>query len=142
MHDDTNKISDLIFNNISEGVFTVNEKCIITSFNKAAERITGFSTTEAVGKHCFEIFRTKICHRQCALKDTLQTAEPVDNVRVTIITKYECEMPIRVTTSLLKDESGKIVGAVEFFSDISEEEHLRESLARKCGLEDIVTNNQ
>jgi len=135
------QISDLIFNNISEGVFTVSENCIITSFNKAAERITGFKAVEAIGNHCFEIFRTKICHRQCALKETLQSTEPVENSRVTIITKDECEVPIRVTTALLRDEGGKVVGAVEFFRDISEEEHLRDSLERTRGLEDIVTRN-
>ncbi len=134
-------IYDLIFNSISEGVFTVNEGCIITSFNKAAERITGFKAPEAIGNHCFEIFRTKICHRQCALKETMRKAEPVENARVTIITKDEYEVPIRVTTNLLRDRAGKILGAVEFFRDISEEEHLRQSLESKRGVEDVITRN-
>jgi PAS domain S-box-containing protein len=135
------EITDLIFNNISEGVFAVNEQCIITSFNNAAEHITGFKASEAIGNHCFEIFRTKICHRQCALKQTLKNSEPVENSRVTIITKNECEVPIRVTTNLLRNRAGDIVGAVEFFRDISEEEHMRQSLAGKRGLEDIITRN-
>lgn len=135
------EIYDLILNSISEGVFTVNERCVITSFNKAAENITGFTAAEAMGNHCFEVFRTKICHRQCALKQTLQQAEPVDNSRVTIITKDECEVPIRVTTNLLRDKSGRIVGAVEFFRDVSEEEHLRQSVECHRGVEDIVTRN-
>lgn len=64
------KLSRLIFNSISDGVFTVDRNCVITLFNKSAETITGFSEAEAVGKHCFDIFRTELCHRQCALKDT------------------------------------------------------------------------
>ncbi len=135
------EIYNLIFNNISEGVFTVNEQCIITSFNKAAENITGFKASEAIGNHCFEIFRTKICHRQCALKQTLQDSLPVENSRITIITKRECEVPIRVTTNLLRNQNGDIVGAVEFFRDISEEEHMRRSLVGHRGIEDIVTRN-
>jgi PAS domain S-box-containing protein len=135
------EIYNLIFNNISEGVFTVNKQCIITSFNNAAEHITGFRASEAIGNHCFEIFRTKICHRQCALKQTLQDAEPVENSRITIITKHECEVPIRVTTNLLRNKAGDVVGAVEFFRDISEEEHMRQSLVSKRGIEDIVTRN-
>ena len=136
------KISDIIFNSISDGVFTVDKNCVITSFNPAAERITGFKAREAVGKHCFDVFRTEVCHKSCALKDTLKTADPVENARVTIITRDEREVPIRVTTTLLKNSRGGFVGAVEFFRDISELEHLRESLDRKRGLEDIVSVNQ
>ena len=136
------KITDIIFRSISDGVFTVDKNCVITSFNRAAEKITGFAAREAVGKHCFDVFRTEVCHKSCALKDTLKTADPVNNARVTIITKDEREVPIEVTTTLLRNGDESVVGAVEFFRDISEIEHLRESLDRKRGLDDIVSVNR
>jgi PAS domain S-box-containing protein len=89
-------IARLVFDNISDGVFTVDPRCVITSFNKAAERVTGFSASEAVGKHCFEIFRTEVCHLHCALRDTLASSSPVDNARVTIITHDGREVPIEI----------------------------------------------
>jgi len=134
-------LSEIIFNSISDGVFTVDHNCIISSFNHAAEEITGFKASEAVGKHCFEVFRTEICHKRCALKDTIKTEDPVENARVTIITRDGREVPISVTTTLLKDEDQKIIGAVEFFRDISVIEHLRQSLEHKLTLEDIVSVN-
>ncbi|MFW6276864.1 MAG: PAS domain S-box protein, partial [Bacteroidota bacterium] len=103
-----NRISKIIFNSINDGVFTVDKNCRITSFNKSAEKITGFSAAEAVGKHCFDIFRTEICNKRCALKDTLKTEEQIKNVRVTIITREGCEMPINVTTMLLRDEDNEV----------------------------------
>ncbi len=135
------KISEIIFDSISDGVFTVDKKCRITSFNLAAERITGFKASEAIGKRCFEIFRTEICNKRCALKDTLKTKEMVDNVRVTIITKDGCETPISVSTTLLKDENSEVVGAVEFFSDISEIEHLKREYEKEKALDEIVSVN-
>jgi PAS domain S-box-containing protein len=135
------KLSRLIFNSINDGVFTVDRNCVITLFNKAAERITGFSRAEAVGKHCFDIFRTEVCHRQCALRDTLKTYVPVRNARVTIITRSGQELPIQVTTTILKDDEGNRVGAVEFFRDMSEIERLRKSLEQKHTLADIVSVN-
>jgi len=135
------KLSRLIFNSISDGVFTVDRNCVITLFNKAAERITGFSRAEAVGKHCFDIFRTEVCHRQCALKDTLKTYVPVRNARVTIITRTGQELPIQVTTTILKDDEGNRVGAVEFFRDMSEIERLRKTIEQKHTLADIVSVN-
>ncbi len=135
------KLSQLIFNSIRDGVFTVDRNCVITSFNKSAERITGFKRTEAIGKHCFDIFRTEVCHTQCALKDTLKTQSSIDDSRVTIITRDGRELPIRITTTMLKDEDENIVGAVEFFQDISEIEYLRKSLEQKQALDDIVSVN-
>nr|MBN2278751.1 sigma 54-interacting transcriptional regulator [candidate division Zixibacteria bacterium] len=134
-------LSRLIFDSINDGVFTVDQNCVITSFNRSAERITGFRAVDAIGKHCFDIFRTEVCHRQCALKDTLKTRDPVENARVTIITREGNELPIQVTTTMLKGDDGGLIGAVEFFRDISEIERLRQSLEQKQALEDIVSVN-
>ena len=136
------KLNTLILNSISDGVFTVDRNCIITSFNRAAEDITGFEASEALGTHCFEIFRTDICHKRCALKDTLKSREPIENARVTIITKEGCEVPILVTTTLLTNGTGQVAGAVEFFKDLSELEHLKEHLYRSNVLKEIITANR
>ena len=134
-------LSRLIFNSISEGVFTVDGNCVITAFNTSAERITGFSRDQAIGKHCFDIFRASVCHGQCALKDTIKSQSSVQNARVTILTRDGREVPIQVTTTILRDDKGNPVGAVEFFRDISEIEYLRKRLEQKCTLEDIVSVN-
>lgn len=136
------EISKIIFDSINDGVFTVDKDCIITAFNPAAEQITGFQASEAVGKHCFDIFRTDICHTHCALKDTLKKHDPVNNARVTIITREGCEVPITVSTTLLKDKEGNTIGAVEFFNDISEVEHLKKRVSLSKVMEDIISVNR
>jgi PAS domain S-box-containing protein len=133
------KLAGIIFDSISDGVFTVDRHCIITSFNRAAQDITGFSSNDAIGKHCFEIFRTEVCHRRCALRDTLADNGPVQNARVTIITQEGCEIPISVSTTLLRDADGKVIGAVEFFRDLTEVEHLRQRLDQDKALQNIVS---
>jgi PAS domain S-box-containing protein len=135
------ELSQFIFNSISDGIFTVDKNCKITSFNRAAEEITGFSSSEAINKHCFDIFRTDICNKRCALKDTLKTEEPIENIRVTIISRNGCEIPISVTTTLLRDKNNSVIGAVELFKDISELEHLRERINKKRTLDEIVSVN-
>lgn len=135
-------VSELIFQSISDGVFTVDGNRIITSFNKAAEEITGFEAKEAVGKHCFDIFRTEFCHTRCPLKDTLQHHEGVSDARVSILSKEGCELPISVSTTLLRDKEGRAIGAVEFFRDLSHIEDLHRRLDEKKALEDIVSVNR
>ncbi len=134
-------ISKIIFNSIDQGVFTVDKNCTITAFNPAAEQITGFQASEAIGKHCFDIFRADICHTHCALKDTLKKHDPVINARVTIINREGCEIPISVSTTLLRNGKDNIIGAVEFFNDISEIEHLKKHLDFSKVREDIVSVN-
>jgi PAS domain S-box-containing protein len=135
------KIARIIFDSISDGVFTVDENCRITSFNKSAERITGFDAREAIGKPCFEIFRTEICHKSCALRDTLASHRPVENARVTIITHDGKEVPISVSTTVLRDDDGQMVGGVEFFHDLSEVEHLRQRLDQEKVLEKLTSSS-
>jgi PAS domain S-box-containing protein len=131
-------IARIIFDSMRDGVFTVDQDCIITSFNKAAQKITGFRAEEAIGKHCFEIFRTEICHKRCALRDTLANHEPASSARVTIITHDGREIPISVSTTLLRNNDGDIIGGVEFFSDLSEVEHLRNQLDQNKITESLV----
>jgi PAS domain S-box-containing protein len=134
-----NRLARIIVDSISDGVFTVDKQFIITYFNKAAERITGFRAEEAIGKHCFEIFRTEVCHTRCAIRDTLSSDEPVANVRVTIITQDGREVPISLSTEVLRDEQGEMIGVVEFFRDLTEVEHVREAFEQERVLETIVS---
>ena len=135
-------VSELIFQSIKDGVFTVDRNRIITSFNRAAEEITGFEAEEAVGRHCFDIFRTEFCHTRCPLKDTLQHLDMVEDARVSILTKEGCELPISVSTEVLRNLEGEVVGAVEFFRDQSDIEELHRRLDEKKALEDIVSVNR
>jgi PAS domain-containing protein len=58
---------------ISDGVFTVDLEWRITSFNRAAEEITGMSRKEAIGRLCSEVFRSSMCEAECTLRCTLKT---------------------------------------------------------------------
>ena len=70
----------MILDSIADGVFTVDENFVITSFNKAAETITGVPVEEALGRPCYEVFRAEICEADCALKHTVLTGKPVVTV--------------------------------------------------------------
>lgn len=136
------ELARLIFNNIRDGVFTVDLSYRITSFNPAAERITGFSAEEAIGKPCYEVFRADICNKRCALRDALNKQTPVDSARVTIINRQSVEVPISVSAGVLRDGSGELCGAVEFFHDLSPIEHLHARLAEHEVMERLVSGSQ
>jgi PAS domain S-box-containing protein len=108
------------------------EMCI-TSFNRAAEEITGISRNDAVGLPCFEVLRANVCEENCLLRKTIDTRQPVKNVPVYILRADKKLIPIGVTTALLKDSADRIVGGVETFRDLTAVDKLRKEL-RKTAL--------
>jgi PAS domain S-box-containing protein len=84
---------DLILDSLAEGVFTVDLNWRITSFNRAAEKITGIQRAQAIGRQCFEVFRADVCETGCALRRTMQTKTPITNMPVYIYRRTRNAFP-------------------------------------------------
>lgn len=121
-------MTDIILESISDGVFTVDSQWRITSFNRAAEQIIGISRKEAIGKLCHEVFKSNMCERLCPLRKTMQTGKPVINMEGFCINPSGERIPISVSTAILKDEAGRIIGGAETFRDLRELEELKQQL--------------
>jgi PAS domain S-box-containing protein len=132
---------DPILDSIADGVFTVDKEWNITSFNKAAEQITGTLRHEAVGRKCWEVFHADVCERDCLLKKTLRTNRPCINKTVHIINKAGTAIPISISTAILRDERGEVIGGVETFRDLSEIEELRKQVLGRSTFGDIITKD-
>ncbi len=132
---------DIILDSIADGVFTVNHDWRVTSFNRAAEQITGVRREEAIGQHCKDVLKADVCEQGCVLRKTIQSGKSIVNRTVHIVDASGRRIPISISTALLKDEQGRIVGAVETFRDISVEEKLRKAIAERYSFEDIISKN-
>ena len=131
----------LILDSLAEGVFTVDLDWRITFFNRAAEKITGVPRSDALGRQCFEVFRADVCETACVLRRTMETRTAVSSVPVYVYRADKKRIPISVSTALLQDEAGKIIGGVEMFQDISVVSDLRKALLRQQSFEDIISKN-
>lgn len=131
----------IILNSVADGVFTVDPEWRITFFNRAAEKITGIPADEAIGKPCCEVFRANVCETTCVLRYTLETRKNVVDKPIAILRADGREVPISVSTALLKDEQGKVIGGVETFRDLSLVETLRREIDRQYRFQDIVSKS-
>ncbi|OPY86891.1 MAG: Transcriptional regulatory protein ZraR [Syntrophaceae bacterium PtaU1.Bin231] len=129
---------DIILDSINEGVFTVGPDWRITTFNRAAEEITGVSRDHALGRACFEVFHADICENDCALRKTFDTGRPVLNATAHIVNHQGQRKPIRISTAILRDDGGNVIGGVETFQDLSQVEQLKKELRGLYTVEDIV----
>jgi len=127
-----------ILDSVNEGVFTVDLEWRITAFNKAAERITGVSRELAIGSPCCDVFRANVCETNCALRRTMGSGRPVVNATAHIINQQGQRIPIRISTALLKDDEGAVVGGVETFQDLTQVEQLQKELQARYTFEDII----
>jgi PAS domain S-box-containing protein len=131
----------IILDSIADGVFTINTDFFITSFNRAAEKITGITKTEAIGRPCFEVFRSNVCGTNCLLNKTIRTEHPTINTPIYIFRADNKRISISVNTAILKDAKGHIIGGVEIFRDLTAVHKLRNALRKKYNFEDIVSRN-
>ncbi len=131
----------IILESISDGVFTVDSDWRITSFNRAAEEITSILREEAVGRQCSEVFRASMCETDCALRRTMNTGAPIINKSAFIVDAEGRRIPISVSTALLRDENGNVVGGVETFRDLTLVEELRKELEGRFQMGDMISRS-
>ncbi len=133
--------AESILESISDGVFTVDADWKILSFNRAAEAITGIRRRDAIGKTCSDVFRASMCEADCALRQTVKTGKPIINKSAFIVDIEGRRIPISVSTAILRDERGRIVGGAETFRDLSLVEELRKELEGRFQMGDLVSRS-
>lgn len=132
----------IILDNITDGVFTTNSDMQITSFNRAAEIITGVKSNKAIGEFCYNVFKTNICEKGCVLSETMRSGKPAISKKIVIMNSDGVQIPISISTAILKDTNGLIIGGVETFRDQSAVSDLRKKLESSYSYGDIVSKNK
>lgn len=114
-----------LVDNLYEGVYFVDRERTILYWNRGAERLAGYSCDEAVGKHCFDNFLMHVdekgcalCTTGCPLKSTIEDGKS-RTAEIYLRHKLGHRVPVRVRASPIRDTSGRIIGAVESFTDLT-----------------------
>ncbi|PKL12960.1 MAG: hypothetical protein CVV52_07930 [Spirochaetae bacterium HGW-Spirochaetae-8] len=105
-----------------KGVYFVDTNRKITFWNNHAERITGFSASEVLHKHCFDNILnhvdnsgTRLCIDGCPLHGTIEDGSPCE-ASVYLHHKDGHRVSVMARTFPLHDE-GRLIGAIELFSN-------------------------
>ncbi len=134
-------LQEIVLDSLADGVFTVDRRLRITSFNRSAEEITGFSAAEAIGAPCCDVFRAGICNEDCPLKRALRTGRPVRNFEIDILTRQGRRQTISVSTAPLLDRQGRFLGGVESFRDLAAVKSFEPEVSQKYTFQDIISQN-
>jgi len=121
--------ANLLLESIAEGVFTLDEKGMITSWNPAMERISGYMAQEALGQRC-----TMMGFNSCFGKSCPAGMEECGIYQHGSIDGRECHLknkngeniPVLKSARIMKDKKGKVKGIVETITDLSKLHHYRQ----------------
>ncbi len=131
-----------VLDSVPMGIFTVDADRRITSFNREAEKITGFTRPEALQCRCYEIFRTELCFNDCYLKVAMETGKDFVELRNRILNKRNIEVPVSITAAVLRDSQGKVLGGVGSFLDDSVRVALEKKIEKSYTLGDIIGKDE
>ena len=123
-----------IFESLQDGVYFADRDRRITYWNKAAERITGYSEKEVVGSRCMDNLLihidergTTLCQGLCPLAAAMEDGN-ARQAEVYLHHKRGHRVPVSVRTTPLRDEAGNVIGGAELFSDISSKKALQDKI--------------
>ncbi len=112
----TEAITSAVLGALNDGVFSIDLDYRITSFNRAAAKLTGWSASEVLGRKCHTIFRSYNCEH-CALKETMRSGQAITNGSLIITSARGERIGVNISTASIQDDEGKIVGGVMVFRD-------------------------
>jgi diguanylate cyclase (GGDEF)-like protein/PAS domain S-box-containing protein len=114
-----------IIDNLHDGLYFVDADRVITYWNKAAERITGYRAAEVIGKSCADNILTHVdsegcvlCLGTCPLAATILDGQDRE-AEVFLHHKNGHRVPVLVRVNSLTDEQGRVIGGIELFTDLS-----------------------
>ncbi len=111
-------------------------------FNKAAEQITGYDKEAVLGRPCHEILRSDLClGDRCPLKNTLKTGRSIVDLEMHIQTKEGREIPISVSTAVIQDNGGSVLGVVETFRDLSHLKLYEKDFYERYSFQNIISQD-
>jgi PAS domain S-box-containing protein len=131
-----------ILDSVTDGVFTVDHQLQITSFNRALEKITGYTAAEVLGRKCSEIFCTELCGSEnCPMAQAITSGISPTINNLSINGRDGRIIPVNLITNALVDDQGNVIGGVETVRDLTEITELRRKLSREGAELGILTKS-
>jgi diguanylate cyclase (GGDEF)-like protein/PAS domain S-box-containing protein len=133
---DQNETFVYLLNNLADGVYFTDLEGRIIYWNKGAEQLSGYRESEVLGKMCRENILMHmdasgrvLCTSTCPLREAMQDGQPRE-ADIYMHHKNGSRISIHLWTGPLRDSSGRIIGAVEAFSDNTAKTQMAEKLAQ------------
>jgi diguanylate cyclase (GGDEF)-like protein/PAS domain S-box-containing protein len=132
---DIDRVVPSLLDHLSDGVYVVDHDRVIRTWNAAAERLTGFTAEEVIGKRCRDGLLNhvdedgvELCGHACPLAGTMRDGQP-RAARLFLRHREGHRVPVHVRAAPVRDDEGTVIGSVEVFTDDHEVVKIRRQLS-------------
>ncbi len=137
-----NEIYKAAFLNIDYGMFIHDRDLTIQDINPAAEKITGYSKEDVIGKKCTVVFKGKLCDSHCAVCRDTNNGKNMGGYETHIVLKDGRRLMVNVNSYLLKTEMNKKDYFLVVVKDVTELNELKEKFVEATSFHNIVGKNK
>lgn len=127
-----------VLDSIKDGIIAHDLNRRIFYFNKEAEKITGYSRKEALGKDCHKAFGEPFCGERCSFCGDKPVLSDRSEYSMNIITKDGESRQVEMSVVMMKDEKNQDFGVLACFRDITDLLHLKIKAGELAGFSNIV----
>ena len=113
---------------------------VITSWNRAAEKMYGYTTAEAVGRHLSLLFPFERQAEAQVIMERIQNGLPVKDLETQRITKSGSVLDVSVSISPIKDGAERITSASAIVRDITPRKRAEEQLRLQSAALEAAAN--
>jgi len=117
-----------------DAIIGKNKDGVIISWNRAAEKMYGYTTAEAVGRHLSFLVPAEKQGETQALMERIGNGEPIECLETQRLTKGGLVLDVSLSISPIRDGSGKVTGASAIARDITLRKRAEEALLFKTAL--------
>jgi PAS domain S-box-containing protein len=107
---------------------------IITSWNKSAERLFGYTAEEIIGQPVTTIIPPELHNDEPNILGKIRAGERIEHFQTVRVRKDGQLINVSLTVSPIKDDKGKIVGAAKIVRDVTRQKKLEEAALRLAAI--------
>ncbi len=111
---------ETVLDNLKEGIIAHDMNRRIFFFNKEAERITGYTRQEILGRDCHEAFGSPFCGEHCAFCVDQPDLADTSEYTINITTKTGEHRRLEATVTSMKNGDGQLSGVLSSFKDVTD----------------------
>jgi PAS domain S-box-containing protein len=128
----------IILDNLDVGIFTIDRGSHLTFFNTEAEKISGYSRREILGKDCSALFEDEDAREVSLLKETIADGLSRSSRQGKMITQDGVTIPIRASYMALRNEKGNVIGGLAMFHDMTLVHQLDQAMRDRYTYHDMI----
>jgi sigma-54 dependent transcriptional regulator, acetoin dehydrogenase operon transcriptional activator AcoR len=135
------KNTENILDSLTEGIIAHDLQRKIFFFSSGAERLTGFSQTEVLGRDCHEVFGSSLCGAACEFDGASGSPARIERLPyATALKKRDgTTVELEVTRMPLKNDNAEMVGVIASLNDKSRvRRHIQQQLSQTSEYRGII----